>query len=181
MPNNEKDIFAFSGYFSETRTKAPHINIESERGFPEIIAGILPAFVKNSSPPSLSASSQMIQRSMELQMDEQNGLFLRLQDSRYHQKHTRSAMKKEYERLGWIPNDSKKSPFRITTINENYQLCETYPEIAMLPIKCDDALLVRAAAHRSRKRFPAITWSNSFHVTIARSSQPQSGMQQKRY
>ena len=62
---------------------------------------------------------------------------------------------KEYERQG-IPLDMDS--FRISQINLNYKICETYPSFLILPSQCDDSSLEKVASCRSRNRFPLLTF-----------------------
>ena len=104
---------------------------------------------------------------------------MQLKDSRYDSSHAEYLIKKEYARLGWKEND-KNCPFRVTKLNINYELCDTYPTLLLVPQNAKDNLIKRAAQHRSRNRLPVITWSNSYNISLARSSQPQSGANQRR-
>ena len=106
-------------------------------------------------------------------------LFRQLKDSRYTLSHTQQLMLSEYKRLGWRQGD-KRSPLRVCRLNEHYDLCATYPTLLLLPAAAKDNLIKRAAQHRSRNRLPVITWSNAYNITLARSSQPQSGAGHKR-
>ncbi|NP_001427580.1 phosphatidylinositol-3,5-bisphosphate 3-phosphatase MTMR2 isoform 7 [Homo sapiens] len=56
----------------------------------------------------------------------------------------------EYRRQG-IPNES----WRITKINERYELCDTYPALLVVPANIPDEELKRVASFRSRGRIPA--------------------------
>lgn len=49
-----------------------------------------------------------------------------------------------------IPNES----WRITKINERYELCDTYPAILVVPVNIPDEELKRVASFRSRGRIP---------------------------
>ncbi|XP_030306876.1 myotubularin-related protein 2 isoform X6 [Calypte anna] len=57
----------------------------------------------------------------------------------------------EYRRQG-IPNES----WRLTKINERYELCDTYPAILAVPVNIPDEELKRVASFRSRGRIPLI-------------------------
>jgi len=41
-----------------------------------------------------------------------------------------------------------------TEINKNYELCDTYPDILVLPSNFDESRLQNVAAFRSRNRIP---------------------------
>ena len=111
--------------------------------------------------------------------EEKMSLYHQLKDSRYHLTHVNDLIYREYRRLGWKEND-KNCPFRVTKLNENYDLCSTYPRLLLVPQNAKDNLIKRAATHRSRNRLPVITWSNSYNISLARSSQPQAGASHKR-
>ncbi|KAG8136979.1 hypothetical protein E2320_005524 [Naja naja] len=55
----------------------------------------------------------------------------------------------EYRRQG-IPNES----WRMTSINEQYDLCDTYPALLVVPANIPDEELKKVAAFRSRGRIP---------------------------
>ena len=62
---------------------------------------------------------------------------------------------KEFQRQG-VPFSMKD--FRISEINKEYQLCETYPSFLVVPANIDDSLLHKIASCRSKNRFPALTY-----------------------
>lgn len=49
-----------------------------------------------------------------------------------------------------IPNES----WRVTKINEQYELCDTYPALLVVPTSISDEELKRVATFRSRGRIP---------------------------
>ncbi|XP_074651370.1 phosphatidylinositol-3,5-bisphosphate 3-phosphatase MTMR2-like [Tubulanus polymorphus] len=82
----------------------------------------------------------------------------------------------EYKRMG-IPNDS----WRITRANENYELCDTYPQILSVPATATDEDVRHVAAFRSRGRLPVLSWIHpESQATITRSAQPLVGVAGKR-
>eukprot|EP00002_Diphylleia_rotans_P010979 TRINITY_DN2177_c0_g3_i1.p1 TRINITY_DN2177_c0_g3~~TRINITY_DN2177_c0_g3_i1.p1 ORF type:complete len:975 (-),score=191.01 TRINITY_DN2177_c0_g3_i1:483-3407(-) len=83
---------------------------------------------------------------------------------------------REYSRIG-IPSDS----WRIATINCGYKICDTYPELIVVPAVMSDDELVAVAAFRSRGRIPALSWIHPKNkASITRCSQPRVGMSGKR-
>ena len=48
--------------------------------------------------------------------------------------------------------------FRISQINQNYKLCETYPSMLIVPSHFDDSSLTKIASCRIKNRFPALTY-----------------------
>ncbi|XP_040141053.1 phosphatidylinositol-3,5-bisphosphate 3-phosphatase MTMR2 isoform X4 [Ictidomys tridecemlineatus] len=82
----------------------------------------------------------------------------------------------EYRRQG-IPNES----WRITKINERYELCDTYPALLVVPSNIPDEELKRVASFRSRGRIPVLSWIHpESQATITRCSQPMVGVSGKR-
>uniref|UniRef100_A0A673G7N6 Myotubularin n=3 Tax=Sinocyclocheilus rhinocerous TaxID=307959 RepID=A0A673G7N6_9TELE len=82
----------------------------------------------------------------------------------------------EYRRQG-VPN----SEWRVTFINKNYELCDTYPTILVVPYKATEEDLKRVATFRSRCRIPVLSWFHKEnHAVITRCSQPLVGMSGKR-
>ncbi|KAM7086860.1 phosphatidylinositol-3,5-bisphosphate 3-phosphatase MTMR2 isoform 3-T3 [Molossus nigricans] len=82
----------------------------------------------------------------------------------------------EYRRQG-IPNES----WRITKINERYDLCDTYPALLVVPANIPDEELKRVASFRSRGRIPVLSWIHpESQATITRCSQPMVGVSGKR-
>lgn len=61
----------------------------------------------------------------------------------------------EFRRQG-LPNQN----YRLSFINRDYQLCETYPSVLVVPQShlFSDAQLRSMARFRSRGRIPALTW-----------------------
>lgn len=82
----------------------------------------------------------------------------------------------EYRRQG-LPTES----WRVSRANENYQLCDTYPAILVVPSAADDSLLEAVASFRSRARIPVLSWIHpEGQATITRCSQPNVGVSGKR-
>ncbi|XP_053564569.1 myotubularin-related protein 2 isoform X2 [Bombina bombina] len=82
----------------------------------------------------------------------------------------------EYRRQG-IPNES----WRITRINDRYELCDTYPSCLVVPVNISDEELRKVAAFRAKDRIPALSWIHpESQATIIRCSQPMVGVNGKR-
>ncbi|XP_028903731.1 myotubularin-related protein 2 isoform X4 [Ornithorhynchus anatinus] len=82
----------------------------------------------------------------------------------------------EYRRQG-VPNES----WRVTKINERYELCDTYPALLVVPVNIPDEELRRVAAFRSRGRIPVLSWIHpESQATITRCSQPMVGVSGRR-
>ncbi|CAG2110539.1 unnamed protein product [Medioppia subpectinata] len=82
----------------------------------------------------------------------------------------------EYKRMG-LPNES----WKITKINEKYELCDTYPAELAVPSAANDDYLRSVASFRSRGRLPVLSWLHpESQASITRCSQPLVGMTNKR-
>ncbi|CAN8257158.1 unnamed protein product [Cochlearia groenlandica] len=67
--------------------------------------------------------------------------------------------------------------WRITNLNSNYNLCQTYPFALMVPKSISDEELTHAATFRAKCRLPVISWCHpESGAVIARSSQPLVGL-----
>ncbi|XP_062305041.1 myotubularin [Osmerus eperlanus] len=106
------------------------------------------------------------------------------------QPHFAYVSQEKYEENGWdvykpmdefirqgLPNDK----WRITFINNVYDLCDTYPTILGVPFKATEEDLRRVATFRSRARIPVLSWIHRENqAVITRCSQPLVGMSGKR-
>lgn len=82
----------------------------------------------------------------------------------------------ELRRMG-VNNDA----WRITKMNENYQVCDSYPAIWAVPKTVSDEQLKQVANFRSRNRLPVLSWIHPKSLaTITRCSQPLVGVGGKR-
>ncbi|XP_071533581.1 phosphatidylinositol-3,5-bisphosphate 3-phosphatase MTMR2 isoform X2 [Panulirus ornatus] len=82
----------------------------------------------------------------------------------------------ELKRQG-LPNES----WRITRINEEYELCETYPAVWAVPAAASEHDLRNVAVFRSRGRIPVLSWIHpESQATITRCAQPLVGVSGKR-
>ncbi|XP_053601119.1 myotubularin-related protein 2 isoform X2 [Plodia interpunctella] len=82
----------------------------------------------------------------------------------------------ELRRMG-VNNDM----WRITRINDKYEVCDSYPAVWAVPTAATDDLLRSVAAYRSRGRIPVLSWIHpSSQATITRCSQPLVGVSGKR-
>eukprot|EP00761_Pharyngomonas_kirbyi_P012375 gb/GECH01012402.1/.p1 GENE.gb/GECH01012402.1/~~gb/GECH01012402.1/.p1 ORF type:complete len:771 (+),score=201.68 gb/GECH01012402.1/:1-2313(+) len=83
----------------------------------------------------------------------------------------------EFQRQGAFNNDN----WRVTTLNEKYGLCPTYPQFLMVPQSIPDSTIKQAAPFRSKKRIPALTWMHPTNgTTLSRCSQPCVGISRAR-
>ncbi|XP_053555130.1 myotubularin [Bombina bombina] len=82
----------------------------------------------------------------------------------------------EFRRQG-LPNNQ----WRVTFINERYELCDTYPPLLVVPYNASEDDLRKVAAFRSRNRIPVLSWLQPENQSvIMRCSQPLVGMSGKR-
>uniref|UniRef100_A0A8C4LN40 Myotubularin phosphatase domain-containing protein n=1 Tax=Equus asinus TaxID=9793 RepID=A0A8C4LN40_EQUAS len=82
----------------------------------------------------------------------------------------------EYKRQG-LPNDS----WKISKVNSNYEPCDTYPAIIVLPTSVKDDDLSKVAAFRAKGRVPVLSWIHpESEATITRCSQLLVGPNDKR-
>lgn len=82
----------------------------------------------------------------------------------------------EYKRMG-LPNES----WKITKINEKYELCDTYPAVLAVPSAANDDFLRSVASFRSRGRLAVLSWLHpESQASITRCSQPSVGVTNKR-
>ncbi|VUC23328.1 unnamed protein product [Clonostachys rosea] len=83
--------------------------------------------------------------------------------------------KAEFRRQG-ISEKLPDKGWRITTINQDYSFCDTYPSVLVVPLKISDNVLKYAKDFRSRHRIPALSYIHPVNnCTITRSSQPFAG------
>jgi hypothetical protein len=82
------------------------------------------------------------------------------------------SARRDFERMG-IP-DSRLA--LNVTVNANFQLVPSYPAALCVPADISDALLIKSAAFRSKRRFPVVIWKGSKTGLLLRSSQPQVGV-----
>ncbi|XP_014667410.1 PREDICTED: myotubularin-related protein 2-like [Priapulus caudatus] len=78
----------------------------------------------------------------------------------------------EYRRQG-LPNES----WRLSRINERYEVADTYPSVLCVPAAASDDDLRQVAHFRSRGRVPVVSWIHpESHATITRCAQPLVGV-----
>lgn len=82
----------------------------------------------------------------------------------------------EYKRLGSITET-----WKITKINENYELCDSYPAILVVPSAASEEDLRQVAQFRSRGRIPVLSWLHpESQASLTRCAQPLVGVGGKR-
>ncbi|CAI5734541.1 unnamed protein product [Peronospora farinosa] len=83
----------------------------------------------------------------------------------------------EYQRMGI---SSSTDRWRLSFINDEYDLCPTYPSVLAVPTSASDSVLAVASKFRSKGRIPVLSWRDCYTgAVICRSSQPLVGLGQK--
>eukprot|EP00096_Caligus_rogercresseyi_P011326 TRINITY_DN4420_c0_g1_i1.p1 TRINITY_DN4420_c0_g1~~TRINITY_DN4420_c0_g1_i1.p1 ORF type:complete len:635 (+),score=233.83 TRINITY_DN4420_c0_g1_i1:154-2058(+) len=78
----------------------------------------------------------------------------------------------EYRRQG-LPNEA----WTISNINDNYEICDSYPRILGVPSSASDEDIREVAKFRSRGRFPVLSWMDPDSLaSICRCAQPLVGV-----
>eukprot|EP01133_Synstelium_polycarpum_P013303 gene13303-15638_t len=71
--------------------------------------------------------------------------------------------------------------WRLTKINNKYDICSTYPQYLVIPFSISDYLIQKSASFRSKNRFPVCTWRHRYtHASLSRCSQPLNGIGKNR-
>lgn len=82
----------------------------------------------------------------------------------------------EYKRQG-LPNES----WRISKVNDHYELCDSYPAALFVPVTITDEELRRVSSFRAKGRIPVLSWIHpESHATVVRASQPMVGQNGRR-
>lgn len=76
----------------------------------------------------------------------------------------------EFKRMR-VPNDA----WTLCTLNQTYELCDTYPRQLYVPAEATTAMLMGSSRFRSKGRLPALTYLHANKASICRCSQPLSG------
>ncbi|KAG7390672.1 hypothetical protein PHYPSEUDO_007134 [Phytophthora pseudosyringae] len=83
----------------------------------------------------------------------------------------------EFQRMGI---SSSTNRWRVSFVNDQYELCPTYPSILAVPTSVSDSVLTVASKFRSKGRIPVLSWRDRHTgAVICRSSQPLVGLGQK--
>lgn len=81
---------------------------------------------------------------------------------------------KEFKRQKVLTEDSK---WKITHVNNNYKVCESYPTLNIVPKTLSDSILEKASLQRAHNRFTILSWCNpNSGLSIFRAAQPCSGI-----
>ncbi|KAG8191986.1 hypothetical protein JTE90_002256 [Oedothorax gibbosus] len=76
----------------------------------------------------------------------------------------------EFSRMG-VPNRH----WVLTSINKDYEICDTYPKTLYVPASASPTILVGSSHFRSRGRLPVLSYLHRNMAAICRCSQPLSG------
>ncbi|XP_018573765.1 myotubularin-related protein 6 [Anoplophora glabripennis] len=79
-------------------------------------------------------------------------------------------LQSEYHRMG-APNDQ----WCLTTLNKDYELCDTYPKYLYVPSSANTTTLIGSSRFRSKGRLPVLSYLYKNKASISRCSQPLSG------
>ena len=63
----------------------------------------------------------------------------------------------------------------ISLINQDYKICDTYPNIFFVPLNASTAILQASASFRSRGRLPVLSYLHHNGASLIRCSQPLAG------
>uniref|UniRef100_A0A8C1UT34 Phosphatidylinositol-3,5-bisphosphate 3-phosphatase MTMR2 n=1 Tax=Cyprinus carpio TaxID=7962 RepID=A0A8C1UT34_CYPCA len=82
----------------------------------------------------------------------------------------------EYKRQG-LPNES----WRISKVNDHYELCDSYPAALVVPVTITDEELRRVSSFRAKGRIPVLSWIHpESQAAVVRASQPMVGQNGRR-
>ena len=84
---------------------------------------------------------------------------------------------KDFARMGLGTTNSN---WRISTINQDYELIPTYPALLGVPFKISDNTLRHIAKFRSKGRIPSLSYLHPNKYSITRSAQPLVGWKSDR-
>ncbi|KAM9777655.1 LOW QUALITY PROTEIN: myotubularin-related protein 9 [Neosynchiropus ocellatus] len=70
--------------------------------------------------------------------------------------------------------------WRLSSVNEDFSVCPTYPQSVIVPCDVDDDTLRKVAKFRQGGRFPVLCYFHRNGMVIMRSSQPMTGANRKR-
>eukprot|EP01080_Neovahlkampfia_damariscottae_P003241 gene3241-5684_t len=80
-------------------------------------------------------------------------------------------VREEFERQK-IPS----SKWKFSYLNENFDICSSYPRCLVVP-NINDDIIIASAKYRSKGRLPVLSWCHPFHQTpIVRCAQPNAGL-----
>ncbi|ETO06298.1 hypothetical protein RFI_31098, partial [Reticulomyxa filosa] len=76
-----------------------------------------------------------------------------------------------------LANANGECNYRVTRLNDKYEICDTYPRVLVVPAVMRDDEIRQVALFRRLGRIPALTWKDpNSNVAIFRCSQPKVGV-----
>jgi len=99
--------------------------------------------------------------------------YFRAKSSLEEQENIVYSVKKELEEL---PKDN----WRISEVNANFKVCNTYPPQLIVPSNITDQMILKSADFREGGRFPVLSYIHSNNTVLMRSSQPLTGSNGRR-
>eukprot|EP00484_Ammonia_sp_Unknown_P023098 CAMPEP_0197041802 /NCGR_PEP_ID=MMETSP1384-20130603/18285_1 /TAXON_ID=29189 /ORGANISM="Ammonia sp." /LENGTH=861 /DNA_ID=CAMNT_0042472785 /DNA_START=12 /DNA_END=2594 /DNA_ORIENTATION=+ len=95
-----------------------------------------------------------------------------------HRQYTSSRIPKT---MSSSKDDHYYPRYRFTTINRGFEICDSYPELLVVPSSITDWELQQVARFRRLGRIPVLTWKpRNSNVALFRCSQPKVGMASNR-
>ncbi|KAF0295721.1 Myotubularin-related protein 3 [Amphibalanus amphitrite] len=83
-----------------------------------------------------------------------------------------ATYKAELERMGF----DLRAAWRISTANQEFKLCPSYPRFLLVPLSISDDMLEKVARFRALRRVPAVCWRHGrTGAVLVRSGQPEVG------
>ena len=78
-------------------------------------------------------------------------------------------------------NQNNYPRYRFTSVNKGFEICDSYPELLVVPSSITDWELQQVARFRRLGRIPVLTWkAYNNNVALFRCSQPKVGMASNR-
>ncbi|CAN7986418.1 unnamed protein product [Ixodes hexagonus] len=95
-------------------------------------------------------------------------------DKPYSDKRDSSLLYQECKRMGFDTDGD--GIWKISSINETFKFCQSYPRYFLVPASVQDQDLEAVASFRYSRRIPTVVWRHHLYGTvIARSAQPEVG------
>ncbi|XP_015263575.1 PREDICTED: myotubularin-related protein 9-like [Gekko japonicus] len=85
-------------------------------------------------------------------------------------------LEKYYQKIA-----SDTGTWRLSSVNKDFAVCPSYPQVVMVPAAVDDRALRKSASFRQGRRFPVLSYYHKKNGTVMlHSSQPLTGPHRKR-
>ncbi|VDQ10257.1 unnamed protein product [Trichobilharzia regenti] len=109
----------------------------------------------------LTVNSVFDARSLEQALDMMSSVDDASQLYPFFYKMDSSSHRYKVETTDW-PNNIKEilctGDWRISDLNKNYELCNSYFKMLLVPAKCDDQMLIESSRFRQGGRFPVLLY-----------------------